>query len=161
MRGYLASMLVLAVTLLIAACGESGTPVDSDGPVSGNGDATVTTRATGEFVKTGGMGDDRQFHSAVLLDDGRVLVIGGRGRRLGAMRGAVHTSAEVYDPETEEWAPTGSMSVQRRTPIVGLLPDGTVLAGGARDISETIQKTAEIWDPLTPNPPNDGLGDSP
>ena len=52
MRGYLASMLVLAVTLLIAACGESGTPVDSDGPVSGN-------RRHGHHSRDGRVREDR------------------------------------------------------------------------------------------------------
>ena len=149
MRRYLTTLIVLSVVALIAACGgEETAPSPSNGSAAEPSGARDAGRPAGEFKKTGQMGNDRQFHSAVLLDDGRVLVIGGGGRG-EFFGGAVHTSAKVYDPETEEWAPTGSMSVQRRSPIVGLLPDGTVLAAGAKRADATIQKTAEIWDPLT------------
>src|SRR5688572_2041157 len=45
----------------------------------------------------------REGHSTTVLADGRVLVAGGRGQN----------SAEVYDPATVRWSPTGSMNERR------------------------------------------------
>jgi hypothetical protein len=57
--------------------------------------------------------------AAVLLNDGRVLVVGG-------------PEAELYDPARNRWAPTGRMTSTQRGPVV-LLQDGRVLVAGAGD----------------------------
>jgi N-acetylneuraminic acid mutarotase len=54
--------------------------------------------------------------AAVLLNDGRVLVIGG-------------TEAELYDPARNRWAPTGGMTAAHGGPPV-VLQDGRVLVAG-------------------------------
>jgi hypothetical protein len=73
------------------------------------------------------MTDARYLHTATLLPDGRVLVAGGAftdGR----------ASAELYDPVTGTWTPTGSMTTGRLAFAATLLPDGRVLvAGGGGD----------------------------
>lgn len=70
---------------------------------------------------------------AVKLADGRVLVAGGTDE------------AAIFDPATDSWSVTGSMSVARPFPALALLPDGRVLAvGGSAELA-----SAEIWDPAT------------
>ncbi len=80
------------------------------------------------------------MHTATLLNDGRVLVVGG----LGSMPEGVVSSAELYDPSTGKWTATGSLSAARSGHAATLLNDGKVLVtGGARDAS------AELYDPAT------------
>jgi hypothetical protein len=84
----------------------------------------------------------RVSHSAITLDDGRVLVLGGDGR----------ASAEVYDPTVGAFTPVGAMSI-----IHGLghatvkLQDGRVLVlGGARiETSTSASAVADMFDPAT------------
>ena len=90
------------------------------------------------------MQEQRKFHTAELLQDGRVLVVGGQDRKLMPL-----ASAELYDPETARWSPTGSMSVPRREHSTVLLPDGRVLAMGGLDEDRKVQSSAEIYDPQT------------
>jgi hypothetical protein len=89
----------------------------------------------------------RADHSTTLLWDGRVLVAGGRdagGRPLA--------SAEIYDPHTGTWTPTGAMSSARYGHTASVLLDGRVLvAGGSgcrRNCSAADSLTsAELYDP--------------
>ena len=71
-----------------------------------------------------------------LLDDGRVLVTGGRGRV---------DSTEIYDPATDQWSSAGSMSEWRVDHTATLLVDGFVLVtGGIGRVDST-----DIFDPRT------------
>jgi len=51
----------------------------------------------------------RRGHAATLLSSGKVLVAGGTADT----RDVDLASAELYDPATGRWSPTGSMSVPR------------------------------------------------
>jgi deoxycytidylate deaminase len=92
-------------------------------------------------------GAPRVDHTATLLPDGRVLVVGGNGAGLTAT-----TAAEVYDPAADRWQATGAMSALRAHHTATLLPDGRVLAVGGLDPTDesfTILATADIFDPTT------------
>ena len=52
--------------------------------------------ATGTWSRTGSMATARSFHTATLLSNGKVLVVGD-----------ISTSAELYDPATGTWSTTG------------------------------------------------------
>ncbi len=80
------------------------------------------------WIRTGTLNEARYGQTAVLLRDGRVLVMGGIGERPGGWETA---SAELYDPDTGNWTPTGSMT-QARLPghTATLLLDGRVLVVG-------------------------------
>jgi len=96
---------------------------------------------TGRFTTTGSMTAARHKLAAVLLSDGRVLVVGGSDNR--DWRGQ-YTSAELYDPATGRFSTDGDMSFKRFKLIATAirLPDGRVLiAGGA--------ERPEIYDPAT------------
>ncbi len=104
----------------------------------------------GEFEKISDMKASRERFAALRLSDGRVLVVGGRGRGLGNVEvGNFEESAELLDPEAVEWHFTGAMADKRQSPAMVELDDGRVLvAGGLGQQKETVL-TAEIWDPAT------------
>ena len=51
----------------------------------------------------------REAHTATLLNNGKVLVAGG----FSSINNRRSTSAELYDPASNTWSMTGSMSVAR------------------------------------------------
>lgn len=67
--------------------------------------ATLTVTPS-PFVATGSLITARSGHTATLLDDGRVLVVGGDNA------GAI-AQAEVYDPSTGKFSATGSLLTAR------------------------------------------------
>jgi N-acetylneuraminic acid mutarotase len=86
-------------------------------------------------------------HTATLLSDGRVLVVGGLAE---LTPGVVSTldSAELYDPNTNSWSTTGSMSIPRSRHSATRLLDGRVLVAGGR-LKGASLATAELYDPET------------
>jgi hypothetical protein len=94
--------------------------------------------AFAQFTLTGPMSFARAGHSATQLPDGHVLIAGGFADPNHPTNPL--TSAELYDPATETFAPTGSSKWGgTRTPT--LLPDGRVLFTG--------EQRVEIYDPST------------
>ena len=95
------------------------------------------------------MHDARIEGTATLLTDGRVLVAGGIGADGSFLR-----SAELYDPATERWTVTGSLSAGRFGHTATLLPDGKVLiVGGTRALAgdpqhADVSSSAEVFDPI-------------
>jgi hypothetical protein len=92
--------------------------------------AEVYDPVSGTFAETGAMTSARSWHSAVLLRDGRVFLVGGCA-----------SCAELYNPSTGTFARTGDMSVAQRVYSAVLLMSGKVLVTGAI--------TAELFDPAT------------
>jgi hypothetical protein len=102
---------------------------------------------TGTFGPTGSMAASRDFHTATLLRDGRVLIAGGTDTYAHAL-----SSAELYDPATGTFSPTGSLAGPRGFHTATLLLDGRVLiAGGTSDSwgGHQFLESAEIYDPAT------------
>ena len=102
--------------------------------------------ATGKFSATGSMNSARSYATAALLSDGRVLIAGGEGcsnrRSCDVASVSLQTlaSAELYDPATGKFTPTGSMTGGRHYGASALLPNGRVLLAGG-------DKCAELYDP--------------
>ena len=86
--------------------------------------------ASGTFTPTGNMSVTRSCHSATLLADGRVLIVGGHRFNF---RNSALASAEIYDHATGIFAPTAGMSIGRQDHTATLLPDGRVLVVGGYD----------------------------
>jgi Galactose oxidase, central domain/Kelch motif len=111
--------------------------------------AEVYDPRTGTWSPTGKMGAPRGDHSATLLPDGRVLVVGGFNE-LGAKSYAPSlATAELYDPASGTWTPTGSMGSRRAGPTATLLPDGKVLVAGGLLAPTGSVASAELYDPST------------
>ncbi|WP_244265080.1 Kelch repeat-containing protein [Leptospira alexanderi] len=77
------------------------------------------------------MRESRQSHSAILLNDGRLLVAGGEFISI-ANQYAYRDSMEIYDPQTNQWT-FKKMSVSRSEFTMELLNDGSVLFLGGRN----------------------------
>ncbi len=94
----------------------------------------------------GSMTVPRQGHGAALLNDGRVLIVGGASRNGG---GGLHRSAELFDPASLTFAATGSLSTARERASVTVLRDGRVLVAGGFGANGAILRSAEIYDPAS------------
>ena len=89
----------------------------------------------------------RYGHTATLLPDGKVLVVGGLQVDGSPAHASFPTNlCELYDPATNLWSFAASLTWERSGHVAVLLPDGKVLtAGGANDSGTT--PFVEIYDP--------------
>lgn len=101
----------------------------------------------GAFTPTGPMGTSRWLHTATLLQNGKVLITGGTTLRPDGSSDEL-SSAELYDPATGAFSPTGSMTTKRGGHTATLLSDGKVLIAGGNFRGVSLA-SAELYDPLT------------
>jgi WD40 repeat protein len=92
----------------------------------------------GGFSTIGGLNYPRWDSTATLLPNGTVLIAG--GTTFNGMVVTTLLTAEVYDPGSYSFTPTGSLNTGRERPTATLLANGAVLIAGG-------------WD-RGPNPPN-------
>ncbi len=116
----------------------------------------VWARTSTEWLLTGSLHNAREYHTATLLRDGRVLVVGGEGNPSGSEGVAPSlTDAELYDARTGMWTHTGSLHDARQYQAASILPDGHVLVVGGRRSSTGMASddlylaSAELYDPRT------------
>jgi hypothetical protein len=98
----------------------------------------------------------RISHTATLLPDGKVLIVGGSkcdvngcSLRQSFPFDRLLSSAELYDPTSETFSATGSMSIARAFHSATLLNNGTVLVTGGLSPGGGAGAIAEIYDPAT------------
>ena len=123
--------------LLIAVCATVTTatmlPYIEEALLASTDNGSVSLSAT--------MAQPRSGHTATLLPDGRVLLIGG----MISVRGdEVSTdTTEIYDPKTGTYKPSGRLSTARSGHTATLLKDGDVLVtGGGADQKTLIGRRA-------------------
>jgi hypothetical protein len=102
----------------------------------------VTCIGSAGFVLTGSMSNARQEHTATLLNNGNVLVAGGRNS------GTPLASAELYDTATGSFIVTGSLASVRYAHTATLLNNGHVLIAGGYS-APGLGVSAELYDPAT------------
>jgi hypothetical protein len=134
---YAAASVRLLDGRIFVAGGEGiyGTGIDS---------VEIYNPATGKWQVTSNMSTPRLNPTATLLDNGKVLVVGGYTYDSACCALA---SAEIYDPTTGTFSPTGSMSTARRNLTATLLNNGTVLIAGG--YNGTNLDAPEIYNPIT------------
>lgn len=108
--------------------------------------AEIFDPATFTFTPIESMTIPRYNHTATLLNDGRVLIVGGQVRSRG--RNQIFATAEIFDPITESFSSTGSMSHPRHKHAAALLPSGNVLIVGGSNEQDFNGRfaTAEVYD---------------
>jgi uncharacterized repeat protein (TIGR03803 family) len=121
-------------------------PVVVTNPAPGGGPSspanfTVTSAANTGFTATGNMTTPRSYHTATVLNNGKVLIAGGTTVNGGSCTCSI---AELYDPITRVFTQTGSMTVGREQHTATLLNNGKVLLAGGVGLS-----SAELYDPAT------------
>ena len=87
---------------------------------------------------------DRADPTATILDDGKILVVGGTTTTGGQQLWL--TSAEIYDPALNRWTPAGCMAQARWEHTATLLTTKKVLVAGGQVPSVTLS-SAELFDP--------------
>ena len=136
-QGHTATLLSNGKVLV--AGGDDGTNV--------LGSAELYDPATGTWSATGNLNTVRISHTATLLPNGmdrKVLVAGGNdGSNLLA-------TAELYNPATGTWTPTGPMHTARQFQAAVLLPSpsGKVLVAGGNGLNGFLA-SAELYNPAT------------
>lgn len=121
----------------------------SDGRACGSASPVTTPAAPPGTLR---MTVARSLHTATLLRTGKVLIAGGSGPSALATRPLA--SAELFDPATRAFTPTGSMKEARQSHTATLLPDGKVLLAGGLGVqaagqAANVLRSAEIYDPAT------------
>ncbi len=100
--------------------------------------AEIYDQTAGTWSAAGNtMGAGRVFASALLLPNGKVLVVGGGP-----------AAVDLFDPSTGLFTALAPLSIDRYTAAATLLQDGRVLVvGGLSGLTATQLDTAEIYDP--------------
>lgn len=113
--------------------------------------AEVYDPVTNSFTRAPDMNSARSDHTMTLLANGKVLIAGGASKLNSLRREVVIATAELYDPATNSFATTGSLSIERYKHSAVLLPDGKVLILGGSNamMYRGRYASAEIYDPAS------------
>lgn len=128
----------------------TGTVLIVGGSTSGGSilaSAELYSPTTGIFSPTGSMGTARaaaENHTTYVLPTGQVLITGGV-----TTGGSILASAELYNPTTGTFSPTGSMATARLDYFESLLSTGKILVAGGYNSSGSLN-SAELYTPPLP-----------
>jgi uncharacterized delta-60 repeat protein len=122
--------------------------------VVGGRNATASVASTqalwgNMWYAAGSLNQARHDHTATLLPDGRVLVAG--GSYVATPVPGYLSSAELYNPATDQWTLSGSLNTARSDHTATLLPNGKVLIAGGYTggILFPYTSSAELYDPAS------------
>lgn len=123
--------------------------------------AEIYDPASGSFSAVNRrMISDRVGAAATLLEDGRVLIVGGKSSRVlmapghPALLQALNplASAEVYDPESRSFQRVGDLAAPHYLPTLAPIDRGRVLVIGGwtmRELTAAGMSDAEVFEPST------------
>jgi hypothetical protein len=111
---------VLVVGGLAGVAGAGGAA-----PGAANAGAEIYAPETGAFGQAGPMAFNRNYHTATLMTDGRVLIAGGYTQGINdSPLNVPLSSTEIYDPSTGAFSSTNPMIVARSQHVAALLSNG-------------------------------------
>jgi hypothetical protein len=135
-RSYPTATLLNDGTVLVAGGASNAAQLAS---------AEIYTPTTGTFSSTpGSMANPHYLHTATLLNNGTVLIAGGC---------CATGSAELYDPNSGAFTPTGSLNTARYNFTSTRLNNGNVLVVGGYS-NNAGATNSELYQPSTQTPPN-------
>jgi N-acetylneuraminic acid mutarotase len=123
----------------------------ADSLFGGNTDSAILYLPSGKWVSAGHMSVARGGHTALLLGDGRVLVLGGQSRAaapLGQTQAPLAT-AEIFDPATRSWSQPFAIPEPIEQFTATLLESGKVLLAGGYLANRGAVADAWLYDPGT------------
>jgi N-acetylneuraminic acid mutarotase len=132
---HTATLLPTGKVLVVGGQATNGAPLAS-------AELFNPTPSPHQWTLTGAMNEGRCQHTAILLPNNKVLVVGGNGSN------SILASAEVYDPTAETWTTAGTLLTARYNHSATLLPNGKVLVAGGLGNSGDLA-SAELYDPST------------
>ncbi|MGH8171749.1 MAG: Kelch repeat-containing protein [Rhodanobacteraceae bacterium] len=123
---------------------------NEDGPLAS---VELYDPVSGTFSTTGDLLQPLEGHSLAMLDDGKVLVVGGSDGG-GSGFPVYYAQAELYDPASGIFTGTGSLAFPREFTTASRLPDGRILVAGGLHTDGSgpgygVVGEAEIYDPAT------------
>ena len=137
--GHSATTLANGRVLLVGGFDVSDNPLAS---------AEIYDPTSGKFAATGSLGTARWGHAAALLGDGRVLIAGGT-EYYGAANRVHLATAEIFDPASGQFTPTGAMAEARLALTATAVTGGLVLVTGGLGSNAAPLSSAELYDPAT------------
>src|SRR5438132_23232 len=102
---------------------------------------------SGTWTETGSLNTARDYHTAMLLQNGMVLVAGGFDKNNSA-----RSEERREDNESGAWTATGSLNTARYVHRATLLQNGMVLVAGGYDHTQfgnIAVASAELYDPAS------------
>lgn len=97
---------------------------------------------TGKWSIADSMKVRRSGHNAMLLKDGRVLVVGGNSSS------NLSTTCEIYEPVQNKWNDAASLNIPKVSLNAVLLPNGKLLVIGRYGSNVYPQRSCELYDPV-------------
>ncbi|MBM3925243.1 MAG: hypothetical protein FJ320_04540 [SAR202 cluster bacterium] len=102
--------------------------------------------STNRWIPVNSMMRPREGHAAIVLNDGRILIVGGR---TGDVYNPFNTDSEIYDSVANDWSLTSLMRYPRVLPRLRDIGDGRILViGGVPNVPavEGNYAESEIYD---------------
>lgn len=143
-QGFEAPVILMALAMILLGCNEGmekaqkRVVVSKPGTPGSTAHALPDSKKHGAVIQVKSMKTARAAHTATLLKNGSVLICGG-------FAGNTLSSAEIYDPVSQAFTPTGNLATPRAGHSATLLPDGKVLLAGG--YNGTYLASTELYDP--------------
>lgn len=145
--GHTATLLPSGLVLIAGG-------IDQFGAILGSADVGDAGGAL--WTPAPDMGDPRQYHALLTLDNGRALAIG--GQRVVGHQFVDIARCETYDEGTGTWSATGGMTTPREEHRAVLMGNGQVLVtGGVDGATGLFTSKSELY---TPEPGGRNYGET-
>lgn len=108
--------------------------------------AEIYDPSSNSWRLTASMNQARYFHTATLLPDGRVVVIGG-WNMVSGYENALSGLVEIFDPSNETWTVLSTLQIGRVTHTATLLNDGRILVTGGEVRYQEYLNSAILFTP--------------